>query len=162
MKKLNAGLDYMVNKGRSQFVLIRGSSGTGKSSLIQHVVTCRAEFLAAHNVSFFSSKLDQFQRQPLSSLKQIVNQLLIQVLTMSTLEIGAWKAKVLKTLNGQGSLLINLFPLLEQIIGPQKLLETLPAQETQQRLNSLLISFFASFSSSKRPLILLFDDIQCK
>jgi predicted ATPase/GAF domain-containing protein len=160
LQQLNASVDSMISTGSSQFVLIRGLSGSGKSSLVHHLILQRAQTMIDHNISFLSSKLDQFQRQPLSALKQIINQLLLQVLTLTSAFIEKWKAKVLKVLNGQGTLLINLFPLLEQITGPQPALALLPAQETQQRLISLLPHFFACFASSHRPLIVLYDDIQ--
>lgn len=111
---------------------------------------------------FVSSKLEEHHRQPFACLKQITNQLLLHFLTLSTSRLQNWKRKILELFNGNGSLITQLFPVLEQIIGVQPPVKDLPAQETQQRFNYLLTHFLCSFASKEKPLVIVFDDIQVR
>jgi serine/threonine protein kinase len=152
---LHSALTSMSSDGHAHVVSVRGAPGSGKTSLIHSIFQ---PLVARQHLLFVSSKLEQYQRQPFAAIKQIVNALLIHVLTLPTAALHTWRAQVLAMLHGNGGLLLPLFPTLEQIIGAQPAPKELPAQETAARLITLLVEFLCLFSSRERPLITFFDD----
>ena len=154
---LQRALESMLATRRTHVVAIRGSPGSGKSALIASVFS---PLLASKSLLLVSSKLEEHHRQPFACLKQITNQLLLHFLTLSTRQLHAWKKSILELFAGNGSLITQLFPVLEQIIGVQPPVRELAAQETQQRFNYLLTHFLCSFASQSKPLVIVFDDIQ--
>ena len=129
----------------------------GKTALVQSVFS---PLLNGKSLLFVSSKLAEHHRQPFACLKQVTNQLLLHFLTLSSAKLAAWKEQTLELFAGNGSLITQLFPVLEQIIGVQPPVKELAAQETQHRFNYLLTHFLCSFASRAKPLVMLLDDIQ--
>jgi len=151
---LQRALESMLATRKTHVVAIRGSPGSGKSALIASVFS---PLLAPKSLLLVSSKLEEHHRQPFACLKQITNQLLLHFLTLSTSRLQAWKKSCLELFAGNGSLITQLFPVLEQIIGVQPPVRELAAQETQQRFNYLLTHFLCSFASQTKPLVIVFD-----
>ena len=156
-RTLLQSFEEMMTTGHTAVAYVTGSAGSGKSSLINHVIT---PLMASHRVLYVSSKFEQNTRQPFGCLKQITNQVLVHFLTLPSAQLNAWKHHCLQLFAGNGALMTQMFPLLGQIIGPQPAVSDLPAQETAARLTQLLTLFMCSFASCSIPLIMLFDDIQ--
>jgi serine/threonine protein kinase len=152
-EQLHACLNRMVTDGAAHVVSVRGAPGSGKTSLIHSIFQ---PLLQRQSMLFVSSKLEQYQRQPFAAIRQVVNALLLHVLTFPTSQLHSWKTVVLSVLHGNGSLLLPLFPALEQIIGAQPPAADLPAQETAARLIQLLVDFLCLFAQKERPLVCFF------
>lgn len=106
------------------------------------------------------SKLDQFQRVPFGCFKQVIKELLLDILSRSASAVREWKKKILDVIGTNGALLTAMFPLLEELIGVQPEPAALPPTESQLRLMLLFSKFICVFASKERPLALFFDDLQ--
>ena len=155
--ELMQSFERMMQTGRSHVAFVRGLPGSGKSRLIQHVFST---VLVQRQVLYVSAKLEEYSRQPFACIKEVVNQVLLHFLTLSSAQLSEWRTKILQLCAGNGALMIQLFPVLGQILGPQPQVQELPAQETAARLTHLLTHFLCSFATPNRPVVLFFDDIQ--
>jgi hypothetical protein len=154
---LKEAFHRMQQTGRVEVVSVRGLAGSGKTSLIQQY--CR-EITSQHSVLYVKSKLEEYQRQPFACIKQVAQQLLLNVCALNPTELTQWRAQVLELCKGNGQLLTSLFPMLHQLLGAQPNVSMLPSQEAASRLRHLLSSFLCTFASRSRPLVIFFDDIQ--
>ena len=107
-----------------------------------------------------SSKLDQYAREPFAMFKHVVHELILSILTQSTRVMQEWKQAVLRVLGANGSLVIDVFPSLQHLIGAQPEVPQLAPAEAQQRLQLVVTSFLCCFCTRKRPLVMFFDDVQ--
>lgn len=128
---LAAGFERVRATGGTELVLVSGYSGIGKSSLVQEL---RWPVMEARGY-FASGKYDQYQRDiPYSTLVQASQGLLRQILTETDERVRSWAAKLRRALGANASLIVDLVPQLELLVGPQPPAPTLPPSETQQRL----------------------------
>ncbi len=146
-----------VSQGASEMMLVSGYSGIGKSVLIQEVY----KPLTRQHGYFISGKFDQFQRDiPYASLIQAFRSLVQQLLTESEAEIHNWREKLQRELGKNGQVIIEFFPEVELIIGPQPPLPELPPTELQNRFNFVFKKFIKIFSQPEHPLVIFLDDLQ--
>src|SRR5262245_1423684 len=99
---LRAAFDLVANKGQAVVVLISGSSGVGKSSLV-------AEFqsgLAPDGALMAAGKFDaQMQDVPYAALTQAFGSLLRQILTYDEKEVAAWRRTLAEAVGPNGHLI---------------------------------------------------------
>jgi histidine kinase len=112
MSTLQQSLDAMLRTRRTHVVCIRSLPGGGKTSLITSVFS---PLLTNKSLLLVTSKLEEQHRHPFACLKQITNQLLLHFLTFSTKTLHTWKQRILDVFAGNGSLITQLFPVLEQV-----------------------------------------------
>jgi len=155
----HAMMEVINGTGNGRAVItIHGNSGSGKSSLVRSILT---DINASHRQCLVSSsKLDLYGRSPFSLWKPIVNDLIANIFQQSSVVVNDWKKRILKSVGQNGSLVIELFPVLARLIGPQPDVPVLPPAESQQRMSQTLTAFFLKFCLLSRPLILFFDDVQ--
>jgi len=146
-----------ASRGTSELLLIAGYSGVGKSSLVQEIYKPITE----KRGYFVSGKFDQFQHNiPYSAIVQAFSGLLKQLLMGSEQELENWRKGFLKALGSNGSVLTEVLPELEWIIGEQPPVQELGALESQNRFNSVFQSFIGVFCDIRHPLVLFLDDLQ--
>ncbi len=147
----------VARERRPEWVMVRGYSGIGKSSVIHELhkpVLQRRGF-------FLSGKFNQLQRDaPYATLAQAMRSLVQQVLAGSDEEVKAWRQRLLDAFEGNGQVLVELVPQLEQVVGKQPPVPELPPAETQNRFNRLFQRFLGAVASSERLLVLFLDDLQ--
>jgi serine/threonine protein kinase len=81
-----------VSGGKAEMMLITGSSGIGKTAIVQEV----HKPIVRQRGYFSKGKFDQFQRNiPFSAFTQVFRDLIGQLLAESDLQLQAWKAKIL-------------------------------------------------------------------
>ncbi|WP_224246035.1 trifunctional serine/threonine-protein kinase/ATP-binding protein/sensor histidine kinase [Hyalangium gracile] len=153
---LNA-FERVTRQGRSEWILVRGYSGIGKSSVVhalhQPVLQRRGFFL--------SGKFDQLQRDvPYATLAQAFKGLVQQLLASSDTEIESWRQRLLEAFEGFGQVLVDLVPQLEWVVGRQPPLSEMPPQEAQNRFHRVFQRFLSVFATPERPLVLFLDDLQ--
>jgi serine/threonine protein kinase len=150
---------YAVANLKSEIVLVAGSAGIGKSSLINEVHKAIAG--VEQRGYFISGKFDQYKRNiPYASLIQAFQDLARQILTESDSQIAAWQEKLLAALGPNGQVIIDVIPEVELIIGPQPEVPSLPPAETQNRFNLVFQNFVNVFAGADQPLAIFLDDLQ--
>ncbi|MGZ5017225.1 MAG: ATP-binding sensor histidine kinase [Methylobacter sp.] len=146
-----------VIDGKFRSVFISGLSGIGKTRLIQEL----QKPLVKNRGYFTSGKFDQYQKNiPYSSLIQALRNLIRIFLTESDTQVRQWRSKILDIADNNGSVLIDVLPELEFIIGPQPEVPHLPPVEARNRFNNLFGRFLACLASEDNPLVLFIDDLQ--
>ena len=156
-KALRGALERVMREGKAEWVLVRGYSGIGKSSIVQELhkpVLQRRGF-------FLSGKFNALQRDvPYATLAQSMRGLVQQVLAGSDEEVALWRQRLLEAFEGNGQVLLGLVPQLELVVGKQPPAPEVPPNEAQNRFNRLFLRFLEVFASASRPLVLFLDDLQ--
>jgi predicted ATPase/signal transduction histidine kinase/tRNA A-37 threonylcarbamoyl transferase component Bud32 len=146
-----------VAKGSTEMILVAGFSGIGKTAVVNEV----HKPIAKQQSYFIKGKFDQFQRDvPLSALVQALQDLIGQILSENDAQIQQWKEKILLVLGEQAQVIIDVIPVLEQIIGKQPEVSELSGNAAQNRFNLLFQRFIQVFSSKEHPLVIFLDDLQ--
>lgn len=147
-----------ISHGTKELILISGYSGTGKTSLMKKAFS--PLILQHGNIS--KGKFDQLQQStPYSAFTEAFESIVRQILMEPTEKINAIKKNLLKGLNGNGQLIIDVIPSLEYLIGPQNPVEPLhsPAH-SQNRFIMTMNNFIRTLAREEHPLILFLDDCQ--
>jgi PAS domain S-box-containing protein len=154
---LLGSFDRVVAYGRPELVLVSGTSGIGKSSVVNelHKVLVPARGL------FASGKFDQYKRNvPYWTLGQAFQSLVRPLLAKSELELDQWREAFREALGQNGRLMIDLVPELELIIGPQPAVPELSPQDAKARFQLVFRRFVGVFARPEHPLALFIDDLQ--
>ncbi len=141
----------------SELVLVAGSSGVGKTAVVNEV----QQPIAHQQGYFIQGKFDQFKRNTtfvgfLTALQGLMQQLLSE----PEAQLLAWRTAILTAIGPNGQLLIDVIPGLEQIIGPQPPVVELSGQAAQHRFNRLFQNFVQVFAAPQHPLVVFLDDLQ--
>ncbi|MEH1868316.1 MAG: AAA family ATPase [Nostoc sp.] len=146
-----------VSKGATEMILVAGSSGIGKTAVVNEV----HKPIVRQRGYFIKGKFDQFQRNiPFSAFVQAFRNLMGQLLTETTSKIQQWKSKILEALGENGQVIIEVIPELERIIGKQTPAIELSGSASQNRFNLLFQKFTQVFTSVEHPLVIFLDDLQ--
>jgi PAS domain S-box-containing protein len=154
---LIGAFDRILTTGHTEFVLVSGYSGVGKSSLVNelHKVVARPRGL------FATGKFDQYKRDiPYATLVQAFQSLVRELLGRSESELSRWREALTNALGWSGQLIVNLIPELTLIIGEQPAIPDLPPHEHQNRFHLVFHRFINVFARPEHPLALFLDDLQ--
>jgi PAS domain S-box-containing protein len=147
----------LVTTGQSEFMLVAGFSGIGKTAIVNEV----HKPITRQNGYFIKGKFDQFNRNiPLSAFVQALRDLMGQLLSESDAQLAQWKQQILAVVESNGQVLIEVIPELEQIIGQQPAVPELSGSAAQNRFNLLFPKFIEVFSTPDHPLVIFLDDLQ--
>ncbi|MCB0166358.1 MAG: AAA family ATPase [Anaerolineae bacterium] len=145
------------DSGEIEMMLVSGYAGIGKSVLVQELY----KPITRRHGYFVSGKFDQFQRNiPYTALIQAFRSLMRHLLSESKAEVGLWREKLLTSLGPNGSVIIEVIPEVELIIGPQPAAPTLGPAEAQNRFNLVFQNFVKVFTRPEHPLTIFLDDLQ--
>ena len=157
VETLLASFDRIVKSGRPELVLVSGYSGIGKSSVVNEL----HKALVPPRGLFASGKFDQYKRDiPYATLAQAFQSLIRWLLGKSDAELSNWRDALLKALDPNGSLMVDLVPELKLIIGEQPPVPELPPQDAQSRFQLVFRRFIGVFAQREHPLALFLDDLQ--
>ncbi|UNU23702.1 AAA family ATPase [Microcoleus vaginatus] len=146
-----------VSLGATEMMLVSGYSGIGKTSIVNEV---HKPIVAARGY-FIAGKFDQFKRNiPYAALIQAFQELVRQLLTESSEQIAIWKENLLKALDNNGQVIIDVIPEVELIIGKQPEVPQLGSSESQNRFNRVFQQFIRVFCQPEHPLVIFLDDLQ--
>ena len=146
-----------AGKGAGRVVLVAGLAGVGKTALVEDL----RRYAAEQGAYFVKGGYDGSQRHvPYAGLIQAFGELMDLILTESAGQLAQWKARILEAAGGNGSLLVEMLPRLELIIGPQPPAPELGPAEAQNRFHHLLQSFTFALARRERPLVLFLDNLQ--
>jgi PAS domain S-box-containing protein len=154
---LLAAFDRVVAQGVTEFVLVSGYSGVGKSSVVNEL----HKVLVPPRGLFAAGKFDQYKRDvPYATLAQAFQMLVRQILVKSEADLDQWRRALLEALGPNGQLMVNLIPELEFVIGEQPPVADLPPQEARGRFQLVFRRFICAFATAEHPLALFLDDLQ--
>jgi serine/threonine protein kinase len=154
---LLAAFDRVVAGGRPELVLVSGYSGVGKSAVVNEL----HKSLVPPRGLFASGKFDQYKRDiPYATLAQAFHSLIRPLLSKPEAELSKWRDALVRALNPNGSLLVDLVPELKLIIGEQPTVAPLPPQEAKTRSHFAFRQFIGVFARPEHPLALFLDDLQ--
>ena len=146
-----------VSQGTTEMVLVSGTAGVGKTSLVGEI----QRSIAQKNGFFISGKFDQLRHNiPYSALIQGLRELIREVSVGGKSVNESWKSRILAALGTSGHLMNQVIPELEQIIGPQPPLPEMGALETRNRFTTVLLDFIFVFCEKTHPLVIFLDDLQ--
>jgi predicted ATPase/signal transduction histidine kinase/DNA-binding response OmpR family regulator len=146
-----------VASGGKDLVLVGGTSGSGKTSVIKEIKNKMVDTRGF----FAEGKFDQFQRDiPYRGILLALNRVINQILSLPKEDTDKWREIFLEGLQHNGKLITDVMPQLELVVGPQDELADVGPIEEQNRFHYALETFFTVITWDKRPLVLFLDDLQ--
>ncbi|MEA5486481.1 MULTISPECIES: PAS domain S-box protein [Pseudanabaena] len=146
-----------VSQGNSELMLVAGSSGIGKTVVINEI---HKPIVQKHGY-FIKGKFEQYNRNiPFSAFVQAFRSLIGQLMSESDAQLKVWKTKVLDAVGENGQVIVEVIPELEGIIGGQPNVIELSGNAAQNRFNLLLQKFIQVFAAPEHPLVMFLDDLQ--
>ncbi len=145
-----------VCKENSAIVLVSGSSGIGKTSLVEEI----QQPVSEKRGYFIEGKFDQLTSTPYSGIAQAFALFVSQILTQTETRLAAWRSKILEAAGPNGRVLTDVVPSLELVIGPQPAMPDLSGQEAQNRFNYVFQRFLGAIARSDHPICIFLDDLQ--
>jgi predicted ATPase/class 3 adenylate cyclase len=146
-----------VAAGHTEVVFVDGYSGIGKTALVSEI----KRPIVRQRGYFIAGKIDQHQRsQPYSALIQAFGELVRQILTEPAERIITWKERLQSALGENGSVVTDVIPDFEMLLGKQPNLQELSAAEALNRFNEVFIDFIKVLATPRQPLVIFLDDLQ--
>jgi len=146
-----------VSAGETELMLIAGTSGIGKTAIVNEV----HKPIARQRGYFIQGKYDQLQHNvPLSAFVQAFRALIKLLLSESDAQLERWRSQISAALGRDAQVVIDVIPELEGLIGLQQPAPALDAPAAQNRFNRLIQNFVEVFTSPDHPLVLFLDDLQ--
>lgn len=143
--------------GRTEFCLVHGYSGVGKSALVNEI----DRPLVRERGFLVQGKFDQFQQgEAYAALAAAFRGLVQQVLAAPEASLAEWRRRLLDALAPNARLVVDLVPELELIIGQQPDVAELPPAEARNRQHIVLAAFLRAFAGEGHPVVLFLDDLQ--
>ena len=146
-----------VVSGATEIVLLKGDLGIGKTSLIYETAQGLIEQKGHFAVGTFEHLTNNI---PYKAITEAFRGLIHKLLSKTDEHRQIWRKRIENAIGNNGKVIIEILPELEIIIGDQPDIPELPAQETQNRFNTVFVEFIKVFAQSESPLVLFFDDLQ--
>lgn len=146
-----------ASKGRIELILVEGYAGIGKTSLVHELY----KPITQQGGYFLSGKFDQFKHHiPYAAMIQALNEWVQKILTEDNRVIEDFKNRILKAVKGNGQVILDVIPQLENIIGPQPELPQMEQIETQNRFHQVFQAFISAIATEDYPMVMFLDDLQ--
>ena len=142
--------------GAAELLLIRGPSGTGKSSVVNEL----HKQLVLRG-SFVGGKFDQLNRAvPYAPIISACRDLVRSILARPSAELAVWAERLRGAVGPSGRIIAELVPELELVIDKQPPPVDLGPGESQKRFELVFRRFVQVFAAADHPLVLFLDDLQ--
>ena len=146
-----------VCRDTSSIVFVGGYSGIGKTALVEEMQLPVSE----KRGYFVRGKFDQYLRtSPYTAIAQAFAELVSQIMTEPEKNFDRWRDRIQAAVGDLGTVLTELIPALEELIGSQPDVPELEGQEAENRFNFVFINFLSTVATRKHPLVLFIDDLQ--
>jgi predicted ATPase/signal transduction histidine kinase len=146
-----------ISSGHGEVLLVPGSSGVGKTALVQELRIP----IQDRNGFYTSGKFDQYQQNiPYSAFRQALTELCQKLLSGDIQYRAQLKDDILKSIGNMGQVLVDLVPYFESFLGPQPLLENINPQEALHRFIDLFRNFLSVICVPEHPMVIFLDDWQ--
>jgi len=159
LEKLAKRFSEAAAGGPAGFVLIRGYSGIGKSSLVQEL----GGLVTRKHGRFIAGKFDQQNRNaPYFTFTQALRELVLGMVASGEEKSRAWREKLKKGLGPSASVLFSVVPEISLLLGPVLAmpLEEPAPEEAEWRLLRAVHGFFELVATPEHPLVIFLDDLQ--
>lgn len=157
LEVLSSAVERVQRTGASEIVLIAGPSGIGKSALASALL---GQGLLSGSLAVAGKSGDLGTDAPHATLMQAFREICRWVLAKPAAELHTWKAALLHALGTKASVVVELVPELEWIIGQQPQAEQLPAEEARNLVFGSFRQLLRVVTERQRPLIVFLDDLQ--
>ncbi|MEY4753410.1 MAG: hypothetical protein RJA44_1085 [Pseudomonadota bacterium] len=145
-----------VEAGASRLCMVAGTSGIGKSALVNEL----GKPLLRRRGYLIQGKFDQFQRgTPYSAVAAALGMLAGQLLADAPQRLQQRAARLRQAIAPNGRLLTQLVPELADVLGAQPPVPELPPVEAQNRFQRVLIQLVREICR-EQPLVIFLDDLQ--
>ncbi|MGJ5203470.1 trifunctional serine/threonine-protein kinase/ATP-binding protein/sensor histidine kinase [Bradyrhizobium sp. HKCCYLR20261] len=156
VERLAQSFRNVRQSGRTEMVLLSGAPGTGKSSLVSHLL----KSLDRNDAISAMGKGDPLRKAiPYAPIVQALRSALEGLHSHDQHVRNAVHSR-LAEVPGCSRLLADLIPDVELVQGGSQPLPEVPAHLAQVRTTRILRETFAAIASAQVPLILFFDDLQ--
>ena len=156
VEQLLAAFDE-VCEGPAAMMLVSGYAGVGKTSLIQELY----KPIVRQRGYFITGKFDQIARStPFGALIQAFRGFVQQLLTESDDRLAAWRSHLSEALDVNGSVIAEVIPEIELILGKQPVSPGLAPTEAQNRFRLVFQNFVGAIARKEHPLVIFLDDLQ--
>lgn len=150
-------VNRVIETGESELVLVSGSPGIGKSSLIEDLF----RWLSGKRVFVASGKFDQHRWDvPYATIAQAFSVLVKRLLVKEEAELAEWREKLATALDRNAQLIIDMIPELGHILGPQPTISPSDMTTAVVRFYFAFRAFINVFATDEHPLVLFIDDLQ--
>jgi predicted ATPase/signal transduction histidine kinase len=157
IQTLVSAFKRVASDGRPELLLVSGSSGIGKTALVNHL---SGQWVAFGGL-FASGKFDPHKENiPYTTVTQAFETLVRQILSKSDTNVRQWLDRITGALGSNAKLIGNLLPELDLIIGQQPPVPELPPQDARDRFKMVFRKFVGVFARPEHPLVLFLDDLQ--
>jgi len=154
---LHQALRRVVDLGNSEFILVAGEPGIGKTRLVGEL----RERVVQEGGFFAGAKPDQYKSDmPYSTLASAFMTLVSELLTYDDEKIREWRQSFQSTLEMNAQLIISLVPQFSLIWASSTPLPQLLPAEEEARFATACRQFLSVFAQRSRSLVLFFDDLQ--
>ncbi|HKW92541.1 MAG TPA: sigma 54-interacting transcriptional regulator [Methylomirabilota bacterium] len=143
-------------EGLAALLLVSGYAGIGKTSLIQELY----KPIVRQRGYFSAGKFDQVARVPYGALIQAIRGLFRQLLSEPEARLARWRERLSTALGSGGSVLAEVVPEVELILGPQPPSPALGPTEAQNRFQLVFRNLLGALAGRDHPLVIFLDDLQ--
>ncbi len=146
-----------ISSGYGQILLVPGTSGVGKTALVQELQMPIRE----RNGLFIKGKFEQYQQNvPYFAFRQALTELCLKLQSGTEQEYSNFKADILQSIGNLGQVLVEFVPEFESYLGTQPSLGEISPQEARHRFADVFRNFLKVFCKPEHPLVLFLDDWQ--
>jgi predicted ATPase/two-component sensor histidine kinase/PAS domain-containing protein len=146
-----------ISSGHGEVLLVPGSSGVGKTALVQEL----RKPIQDRNGFFIKGKFDQYRQNiPYSAFRQALAELCRELQSGNVQQCSKFKADILQAMGSLGQVLVELVPEFESFLGTQPPLGDISPQEARHRFTDVFRNFLKVICWPEHPLILFLDDWQ--
>jgi len=146
-----------ISQGASEIMLISGSSGVGKSALVNEV----HRPLTEQQGIFISGKFEQNQRGiPFYAWSQAFTSLADYILKEDDASLKHWRELILNAVGDNAQIIIDAIPSFELILGKQPNVTALSGIQAQNRFSYVVNQFIDAIALKEHPLVIFIDDWQ--
>jgi predicted ATPase/signal transduction histidine kinase len=143
--------------GTPELVLLSGSAGIGKSSLVRELLRA----VVKRRGRLIAGKFEQYERNiPYFTITQALRELALDILAEGELRIARWRQRFTQALGSNSQLIVELVPQFGLIVGPQPPVPELSLSESETRLRLVFGRLFAACATPDHPLAMFIDDMQ--
>ncbi|MEN8905938.1 MAG: AAA family ATPase, partial [Clostridiales bacterium] len=154
--RLKSAFSNTIGK-KGNLIVVSGSTGIGKSVLVNEI----KKMVVENEGYFISGKYEQNKNnEPYFAIVNSFNSLINQVLLENEEHINLWKKKISNSIGKNASIIVEMIPKLELLIGKQNTFFEVSVSEAQNRFNNTYKKFINACATEKNPLVIFLDDVQ--
>ena len=156
VKRLTTAINR-AKDGQRDAIFVSGYSGVGKSALIQEIHTP----VIVSDGLFCTGKFDQFRRDvPYLGWRKVLQSLVRQLLSKPENLLAKMRDDLNESSSGNISLIIELVPELQSLLGEQPTPPPVNPTEAQRRFTQAFRNFIRVITNSESLIVLFIDDLQ--